>query len=187
MESIDGDGDFGVDLDFSGVEGGPSGVLKFTDLGYAPGVPVVSGLIDFESGVNLDDFDFLFNLESPFNSNGGDLCSRDRDDDIDLVLGVNVDSGGLRSEPDGGVGLNVENEDVDVIPDFHFHSNSVGFSSGLQLEDESSGLGINSGLSFGEEFSGSSGEADFELPDEFFESHIPSVLVISAVDGPSLS
>jgi hypothetical protein len=76
---------------------------------------------------------------------------------------------------------------VDVIPDFDFHSNSVGVSGGLQLEDESSGLGINSGLSFLKEFSGSLGEADFELPDEFFEFDIPSVLVISRLDGPSLS
>jgi len=75
VESLDGDGDFGVDVDFSGVEGGPSGVLKFLDLGNGPSVPVVSGCIDFESGVNLDDFDFLLNLESPFNSNGGNLCS----------------------------------------------------------------------------------------------------------------
>lgn len=103
------------------------------------------------------------------------------------MLDLNVDSGGLRLKPEGGFSLNVENEDVDVIPDFDFHSNSVGFSSGLQLEDESSGLGINSGLSFGEELSGSGGEADFELPNESFEFHIPSVLVISGVDGPSLS
>jgi len=103
------------------------------------------------------------------------------------VLGLNVDSGGLRLKPGCGVTFNLENEDVDVIPDFDFHSNSVGFSSGLQLEDESSGLGINSGLSFGEECSGSFVETDFELPDEFFEFHIPSVLVISRLDGPSLS
>lgn len=75
MESLDGDGDFGVDVDCSGVEGGPSGVLKFLDPGNGPSVPVVSGCIDFESGVNLDDLDLLSNLESPFNSNVCDLCS----------------------------------------------------------------------------------------------------------------
>lgn len=130
-------------------------------------------------GVNLDDADLLLNSESPFDSDGSNLLARDGDEDVDGVLGGESDSDSLGFQPFSSLSLNDENEAVEVVPDFCFSSDSVGFSSSLECDDDSSGFGVNSGLNLGDELGGLGSEADFELPDEFLKFDIPVVLMLA--------
>jgi hypothetical protein len=173
VESLDGDGDFGIDVNFSLGECIPCVVLELSDFNDAPVVPVVSSVIDLKLSVDLDNVDFLFNPESPFNSNSGDLLGRDGDDVINLSLGVDVDSDGLSPEPVLGFDFDLEYKNVHIVPDPDFHADSVSFGSGLQLKDDSSGFGVDSSFGFSNEGGGSDLPRDLELIYEFFESKIP--------------
>lgn len=68
MESLDGDGHFVADVDFGNSNVVVGFVFEFADFDDGPCVPVISGAVDFLLGVNLDDADFLLNLEAPFES-----------------------------------------------------------------------------------------------------------------------
>ena len=103
------------------------------------------------------------------------------------MFGLSVDSDCLALQPFLGFGVNTGNEEVDLVPDFGFHLESVSFGGSLQFEDDSSGFGVNLGFGFSNEVLGSDLEGDLEVIFEFLEFLIPFVLFISNSDSPVLA
>lgn len=117
--------------------------------------------IDQSSSLNLDERNLLLDSELPFSKDAINSALTVIDDEGDGDLSFVVDSDGLVSEPGVSLVLDGNDQNMDILPDSSFFSESEFFSGSFENKDDSHGFNVDSSFGFSNNFSGLGMEPGF--------------------------